>query len=469
MTLPIRTRLTLVYAAGAAVILAAFSVFVYALVRYDLTQTVDLGLRSRAQTILDAADRGDLGAATGRGPLADTDEAFSQVIDQRGVVIAASDPAGGALPPVVDGARLTRPTFFDKMIPAIDSAPLRLLAVPGTARGEQVTVVVGATLGDRQDALHVLLVALGTGTPVAVVLTALAAWFVAGRGLRPVEELRRQAAAISASDLGHRLPVPTTRDEIARLASTLNSLLDRLETTVGQQLRFVDDASHELRTPLSILKMELDLALARPREAVELTGALRAASAETDRLVALAEDLLILARQSGGQLPARRQPVVVASLLADVAAAHSAPAAARDVSVAVEAIPESVMVDPVQIRQAVGNLVDNAIRASPPGGTVRLGSRCSGTDVCLMVDDGGPGFPDDLVDRAFEPFTRGPASGTDSGAGLGLAIVKAIATAHRGTARAENLSGGGARVTLILSDAVVPATDTLSPVRRARG
>jgi signal transduction histidine kinase len=416
---------------------------------------------------LDAAGRGDLDAATGRGPLADTDEAFSQVIDERGVVVAANDPAS-ALPPVVDGTRLAGPTFFDKTIAAVDSAPLRLLAVPGTVGGRRVTVVVGATLGDRQDALHVLLVALAAGTPVAVALTGVAAWFVAGRGLRPVEDLRRQAAAISASDLGHRLPVPATRDEIARLAATLNNLLDRLETTVGQQLRFVDDASHELRTPLSILKMELDLALGRPRDAGELTTALRAAAAETDRLVALAEDLLILARQSGGQLPARREPVTMAGLLADVADAHAAPAAARDVSIVVDAMTEAVMVDPIQIRQAVGNLLGNAIRTSRPGGTVRLAARCVGTDACLAVEDGGPGFPPDLMDRAFDPFTRGSVS-ADGGAGLGLAIVKAIAVAHRGTVRAENLVGGGARVTLTLPEAVVPATDTPPQARHTRG
>jgi len=463
MTLPIRVRLTVVYVIGAAIVQLALGAFVYALVRHDLTASIDLGLRSRAQTLVDGVARGDLSVAAGGGALIDSDEALNQVIDPGDAAVPASvvatSPAATGLPPLLDSgqlASLTGPLFVEKVVPQVDTDPLRLLAVPATGSGGRpLAVVVGATLGDRQDAMHVLLVALGAGTPVAIALTAVAAWFVAGRGLRPVERLRREAAAISASDLGHRLAVPATRDEIARLADTLNGLLDRVQTSVDRQARFVDDASHELRTPLSILKMELDLALARDRGAEELRAALRSAAGETDRLIALAADLLVLARLNGGQLPVHREPVDLAALLATVDATYQPRARERGVRLAMAGPPVPVSVDPVRIRQAVENLLDNAIRATPAGGTVTVEAVECPEGVRIVAEDTGPGFPDSIRGREFEPFTRAdPAA--DDGAGLGLAIVLAVVTAHQGTVEARNLPGGGARVTITLPGAVLP-------------
>jgi two-component system OmpR family sensor kinase len=455
MSLPLRVRLTGAFALGMALVLAGLGAFVYVRVGRDLMASIDLGLRSRAQVIVDGIDRGGPSVPQAPGTLIDTDESFSQLIDPNGGVLQSSAPgSGAALLPLQDLRRLRAPTFFVKLIAEIDTDPVRLLAVPANAAGGRRFVVVGATLGDRRDALERLLIALAIGGPAALALTSLAGWIVAGLGLRPVERMRQEAAAISISEPNRRLPVPSTGDELSRLAATLNSMLDRLQQAFERERRFVDDASHELRTPLSVLKMELDLALARARTPEELEGALRSALGETDRLVRLAEDLLVLARAERNTLPVHREDVPVASLLAGICSAYQSRARAAGIRIEVDRPEGTASVDPARLRQAVENLLDNSLRLTPAGGMVRVRVVRDGEAFTLAVEDSGPGFPDDLLQRAFEPFARSEAHGGDgegrAGAGLGLAIVRAVAEAHGGTATAENLPGGGARLTLIM-------------------
>jgi heavy metal sensor kinase len=450
MSLPLRVRLTAAFALGMALVLSGLGAFVYVRVGRDLTASIDLGLRSRAQVIVDGIGRGDPSVVQARGTLIDTDESFSQVLDPSGRVRQSSSPGSGA--PLLtpnDLRSLRGPTFFIRRIPAIDTDPVRLLAVPANAQGEDNFVVIGATLGDRRDALDRLLVALAIGGPAALVLTSLAGWIVAGLGLRPVERMRQEAAAISVSEPDRRLPVPSSSDELSRLAVTLNSMLDRLQQAFVRERRFVDDASHELRTPLSVLKMELDLALARGRTPEELEGAIGSALAETDRLVRLAEDLLVLARAERGSLPVHRELVAMTPLLASICSAYESRARAAGVRIDVDAPVGTASVDPARFRQAVENLLDNSLRLTPWGGVVRIRVGRDGESFTLAVEDSGPGFPDDLLERAFEPFARSEADGGNgTGAGLGLTIVRAVAEAHGGTATAENLPGGGARLTL---------------------
>lgn len=148
----------------------------------------------------------------------------------------------------------------------------------------------------------------------ALLIATAIGWWVAGAALRPVERMRHEAAAISADEPGRRLPIPDTEDEIARLGTTLNQMLERLEQMLERERRFVDDASHELRTPLGILRTELELALRRARSRKDLEAALRSAAEESERLTTLAEDLLVLARSDRGRLPVRKENVDVARL-----------------------------------------------------------------------------------------------------------------------------------------------------------
>jgi signal transduction histidine kinase len=374
--------------------------------------------------------------------LIDPDEAFAQVLDASGAILDSSPGVTGA--PLVPQSDLPEdaPIALNRTIPGLE-APVRLLV----AREKSgLFVVVGATLSDRQEALDRLLAELAIGGPVALLLMSVAGWLLAGAALRPVERMRVEAAAISASEPERRLPVPAADDELARLARTLNEMLGRLQEALTRERRFVDDASHELRTPLGILKGELELALTRSRTAEELEAAIRRASSEADRLARLAEGLLVLARAEDGLLPVHREPVALATVVGDACDGRRALADARGVSIVVEADEASVHLDPVRLRQAVENLVDNAIRHSPRGSDVHVSAGREDGRAWVRVDDEGPGFTPEMLKIAFEPF----AGGTADGAGLGLAIVRTVAGSHGGDAVAENAPGGGASVTITL-------------------
>jgi signal transduction histidine kinase len=257
--------------------------------------------------------------------------------------------------------------------------------------------------------------------------------------------MRVRAQAISASTPSTRLPQPPGRDEIARLAETLNAMLGRLQAAVEHERRFVADASHELRTPLALLRTELELALRRPRTREALEDALRSASQETERLTRLAEDLLLIARSDAGELPVRREPVPAAEVLEVVAQRFGGVAAERGRTL--ELVPPDGIVldaDPTRLEQALGNLVDNALAHGR--GRILLSAEPRGELVALHVEDEGPGFPAGFLDDAFQRFSRPDQSRSGSGSGLGLSIVDLIAEAHGGSAGARNRAEGGADV-----------------------
>jgi signal transduction histidine kinase len=227
-------------------------------------------------------------------------------------------------------------------------------------------------------------------------------------------------------------------------------MLGRLQDSLARERRFVADASHELRTPLALLQTELELALRHERTPGELEDALRSAKHEVERLARLAEDLLVLARLDEGQLPLRTDELAAQDLLDSVARRFDTRATgeARTLEVAAEAF--SLEGDRLRLEQALGNLVDNALRHG--AGTVRLEAARRDGEVELRVADEGQGFAPELIPVAFDRFTRRDEARGDGAAGLGLAIVAAIARAHGGSASAANGQDGGAVVTLALPD-----------------
>ncbi len=453
-TLPLRLRLTLVFAVGTAVTLTAVGVFVYWRTAADLLETVDAGLKSRAAIlVVDARRNGPANVNVGSG-LIESDEAFAQVFDGSGSVVRSNEIVLGTVMLPADVVRSLRtPTLFDRRLPGIDNVT-RVFAAPVQTPSGRAVVVVGTSLQDREDQLLQLGVTLAIVTPIAVILIAIAGWLLAGAALRPVERMRREAAAISSSDPEGRLTLPPADDEITRLGATLNAMLDRIQGSVERERGFVDDASHELRTPLSILKAELDLALARPRTQEELTAALKSAAVETDHLVRLAEDLLVLARSHDGHLPVRGEAADLRDLLEAIVARHRAAAESAGVGLSVDAGSAAICVDVARLRQALDDLLDNALRHAPSGGRVEVTGAVDDGTVRLVVEDSGSGFSAEVLSRAFEPFVRSPegADGDRGRSGLGLAIVRVIAEAHGGNVRAENLPTGGARVTMTVRD-----------------
>jgi heavy metal sensor kinase len=470
--LPIRARLTLISAALMALVLAVSGVFLYLRLRADLLEAVDSGLESQAAALLQSVLRADGSLGVGGG-LIDPGDAFAQVLGT-GAVVLQSSPGLRYVPLLTDAevAALRGPRFLERDVQTVDEeVEGRLLAVP--VAGGRV-LVVGASLDDQHEALARLAALMAVGGPLVLILAGGVGWVVAGAALRPVERMRIQAAAISASEPGRRLPPAGTGDEVARLGETLNEMLDRLEQALQRERRFVDEASHELRTPLANLRIELDLALRRARTSEELEAALRSAADETERLARLAEDLLVLARADRGRVPVRREEVDVAELVGGEVDAFAA--RASQVGVAIEArVPTGLRssLDPLRMRQAVGNLLDNAVRSTPPQGTVTIEVGHADGFLSLEVRDTGEGFPAAFLRNAFEPFARPNAPRSrpdrDAGSGLGLAIVRAVAEAHGGTVEAANRPEGGAAVRLRIPDvrlsssAHVPLTSRRSP------
>jgi signal transduction histidine kinase len=388
--------------------------------------------------------------------LIERDEAFVQLVSPSGTLEQSSAIVRSApmLPPSVI-AGITQPTTFDQPVPGIDNVT-RILAVPILAQGKRSVLLVGSSLQDRRDEMLGLAFALAIGGGAASVVVLFAGWLLAGAVLRPVERMRRDAANISSDDLERRLTLPPADDEIAHLARTLNTMLDRLAGSFARERRLLDNASHELRTPLAILKAELDLATSRDRSSDELLAALRSANDETTHLVKLAEDLLVVSRAQEGGMPIHRAEAPVDDVLRS-AVEHSRPRAAEAaIDLLLEAPATMAYIDADRVRQAVDDLLDNAIRHTPSGGSILVSAQRTNGELRIDVTDSGTGFPPAFLTSAFEPFSRGSNGGDATGTGLGLAIVRAIAEAHGG--RVEAMNGeDGAVVTIVIPMAPTPA------------
>ena len=420
-----------------AVVLAAVGLFVYRRVGNETLRTVDQTLTAQAREEL-GAHRVD---ADARG-----ETTLAQLYSRDGRLLG-TQPAG--LAPLLDrslvvAARGHRIWRNEQIRLFGRRAEWRVLAVSSR---QGPVAVVARSLAPRSDSLshlrHELLVFL----PLALLAACVGGYALAARALRPVELLRRRAEAVTADEPAV-LPVPPGGDEIGRLAVTLNHMLRRLHAAVEHERRFVADASHELRTPLALLQTELDLALRRTRTREELESALRSASEETQRLVRLAEDLLLIARADEGSLPIRPVEVDADRLLAEVAERFATRALALGRELHAEPSGLEVRADPLRVEQALGNLVDNALTHG--AGSVELRAVDAGEHVELHVLDEGAGFRPDFRPRAFDRFSRGDQARSGSGSGLGLSIVELVAQAHGGSAGAHNRFVGGADVWLSL-------------------
>ncbi len=470
--LRLRLRLALVFALAMAFVLALAGWLVYERVGSDLSRDLDQQLRGRAQDLSALVRRGGSLGAT-NGSLVEQGESFAELIAADGSVVDATAPIGRKVllttPELVRARR--EAVFLDRpSVPGLDEGA-RMLAVPIDRSGQRLVLVAGATRGNRAETLSSLRDAFLVGGPLALLLTSLAGYLLAGAAVRPIEAMRRRAAEISSSSLDERLPVPPAHDEVSRLGETLNEMLTRIEDGLARERRFVADASHELRTPLSLLKTELELALRRGRSAEELEGAIRSAAETTDRLARLADDLLLLAGAEQGRVPLKPERVDVVDALESVARSFAVVDAlesvARSFAARAEAeqgpvvvAPEDALVvtaDRLRLEQALSNLVDNAFRHGR--GRIMLGTRARNDSAELHVLDEGEGFPAAFVDRAFERFSRVDGRAGE-GSGLGLAIVETIAHAHGGRASATTRADGGADVWLSL-----PLTQTTSFVQ----
>jgi signal transduction histidine kinase len=345
----------------------------------------------------------------------------------------------------------TRVTAVTATLPLSDIGPAPhgsdVLLIPGATPDATMRAYVFVTTGAADASVAALDKVLYPAVPAGILLVAAVAYFATSRALRPVEQIRARTAAVTATDPRERVAVPSTRDEIAGLATAINATLDRLEEASHTQRRFVADAAHELRSPLASLLATLEVAKVYP-DRTDWPETVDVAARQALRLQVLANDLLMLARLDAEPTAADRA-VDLAGLAEDVAGDF---AVRRDV---VSVVDESggrawVVGNAVQLERMVRNLVDNAARYARSHVEVRVATDVTGKVVLLTVEDDGPGIPPADRERVFERFTRleDDRSRDTGGTGLGLAIAREIAERHHGTLHADRARSGGARFVL---------------------
>lgn len=445
---PIRARLTAAFALAMALLLLAAGSLVYLRLEADLDESIADTLTARAQATT-ATESGAAGMPEANaGAPTEAEDGFAQVLTPAGELV---DSSGNDASPVLSSAEAGRAAGgeleLERAVPGVGGA-VRILAAPTSVDGRRLVIVVGQSLEDRDETLANLVASFAIGGPIAVALASLLGYALASAGLRPVEAMRRRAEQISMEQGAGELPLPRAHDEVRRLGETLNEMLARLRTSFERERRFVADASHDLRNPIAVIRAELDAALAAGDLGPDARTSVVVAIEECDELAALAEDLLVLARAADDRLPVRPEVVDARALLESAAARFERRATERNRTILVEAEPGiAVRADPLRLRQALGNLIDNALRHG--AGEVVLAGRADSEVVQLEVSDRGPGFDSDIAAAAFERFTSGDSARTRAsaaergraGTGLGLAIVRAIAEAHGGSA--EIMTGYG--------------------------
>jgi two-component system OmpR family sensor kinase len=455
----LRTRLALLFALGAAAVVTVGGLAYVWHLRVSVNAALDDTLTARANAL--AAGLKHSRPLVIHGQRNGSQQQFSgadeimQVLTPGGGVL--DSPAAGA-DPLLRGAQLRRAAAGPVVLTTvIEGEQVRLLAIPARNGGHRVIAVVGTNTKVAQAAEIRAQTVILIGAPLAAAAGGLAAWLLTGAALRPVERMRRRLTEITEHDPGARLPIPATRDELTVLAVTMNAVLDRLQPALVRQRDFVADAGHELRTPLTALRAELELAGRPGRSRRDLATAVATAAGDTERVIRLSEDLLLLASVDDGAAFLRPGEMNLADVLSAAVRSFGAQAAARGVTVNMEASEHlPIVADAGRIRQAADNLIHNAIRHAPSGSTVAVTARASPESdrpaLLIEVRDQGPGFPADFLPHAFERFRRADAARSRSagGAGLGLAIVAAIAGAHGGRVVADNPAGGGARVRIEL-------------------
>jgi signal transduction histidine kinase len=443
----IRARTTAAACVVVAGALAIGMLVLLAVLDRTLLDNVDDAARVRARDIATLAATGALPRELS---VHGDEDAFVQVVDASGAVVAASSNLAGLGPIASFRPEGDNTVVRTTPIPVPDEGDddFRVVAAPARIAEGPVTVYVAAHLDRTKETVDTVRTILLIGLPVLLAVLAVTAWRVVGRALRPVEAMRREVAEIGERDLARRVPEPPVDDEIGRLAKTMNQMLDRLETSVERQRRFVADASHELQSPLAASRADLEVALAHP-EAAPWTQTATNLVADNQRMTRLVQDLLFLARSDDTGPPAQTTLIDLDDVVRGELARQRIP---QDITLDTSRVTAvEVRGDADQLARVLRNLLDNATRHARSLVRVELSSDVSG--VTLAVSDDGPGVPAESRERIFERFGRldGSRNRFTGGTGLGLAIAREIVEAHGGTI-ALDPDATGARFVVRLPD-----------------
>ncbi|MEK6408045.1 MAG: heavy metal sensor histidine kinase [Acidobacteriota bacterium] len=456
--LSIRAKLTLWYLGLAALVLVAFAVAIYIYFSRGLLNAIDTSLRNHAERFAQAVGHPSANEEPSQPGVLMFAPQFVSVLDRNGKVTDQIPDAEGHEVPVSKPAleRAAR-----EWVPEYDEVSLsptehvRIITWPARDEdGEMFFVVVGQSLRDVQRAQKQLVLLLAIANPVALLLASLGGLWLANKALRPVDRLTRAAERIGRGNLSERVEEHRSQDEIGRLAATFNQMISRLEQTFERERRFTADASHELKTPLAVLRGDMEVALRRQRTPEEYQRVLESSLEEIARLTKLTEDLLTLARSDADQSVLEREHVELDQLAAEAREYIAPLAQSAGVSLSYEAPASAIVVegDQKRLQQLLVNLLDNAIKYTPPGGNARLALSKEGSSAVIEVSDTGRGIPASALPHIFERFYRqtDPRDSRVTGFGLGLAISKWIADAHGGSIAVNSNEGQGSTFTVRL-------------------
>ena len=459
--MPVRRRLAFYGTSVAAAGVFLFIVLLSGLEASGVRDDQDRNLTIMADAAAAALRRGDA-APTGARPLVVIDlgastEPFLLVLNADGTVRYASGLLNGA-PPRVAAAVVVEATEQGRSLATIEPG-LRVVARRWASASDGGIVVAGQSTAFPSNQIAGFRIFLVIAAIVTLILVAIVSWLVAGRAVRPLVTLAETTEAIGRTgDLSRRLALSRGRDEVGRLTTSFNAMIERLQTSqadlaaaLAAQQRFVADASHELRTPLSTIRTNAEFMRQRPDAAADdRTEALADIAAEAERMSRLVGDLLALARADAG-VAVERRPVDLRAVAAEEARRFRPPGRARDETGGVQvAAHGSALVsgDPEALGRAIRVLLDNGYRHGNPPVSITVTKRDG--RIHLEVRDAGPGLPKGSEERIFERFYRADPARSGEGAGLGLSIARAIVEAHGGTISAITAEGGGASVAMEL-------------------
>jgi len=466
----IRVRLTLWYVGLLAVTLIAFSAFLYLNLAQGLREAQDRALLSEAAHMIATLDM-----QNGQPQFNDASDVLPAdsvvaLYDATGTKLLGSDTRQPPVAPsnALRQASTGRQTFTS--VRASGGIVWRVLATPVRDNGHLVAVLVAARSEESvASALNELLALLLLAVPATLVLAVAGGFFLAARALGPIDRITRAAEEIGAHDLTRRLDLPASHDEVGRLASTFDRMLQRIDEAFRRERQFTADASHELRTPLAMLTSQADVALERPRKAAEYKEALTNIRQDATRMGRLLNQLLTLARADAGHEQLTMERLALDELVKDVVGAMAPLADSRQVRLESRvAGPITVDGDQTRLTQLLVNLLDNALKYTPAGGLVTVAVERQGPAALISIRDTGIGIPPEHLPHVFERFYRADASRsrTEGGEGLGLAIGLWIAQAHGGAITVDSTTGQGSTFIVTIPAHGQRATDAVKPPSR---
>jgi heavy metal sensor kinase len=447
----IRLRLTAWYAAVLLVSLLLFGFGIWFALYQRLVAGIDTRLDQRAHGLAmslmnETGDRQHL--------YQEVREASEDVPD--GTVFELRDSTGALLQSTSDSIafpRILQVSPGGHLTLPVDGTRFRMATVPLTSGGEMFQLRVAIPLGEVEAVTRVFRYVLLGLIPAVLALASLGGYWLSRRALRPVDQITAAARSISVQNLSQRIAVERTGDELQRMAETWNDVLGRLDVAVKRIRQFTADASHELRTPLALIRGTAELALRRDREAEEYRKFLRDIESEAGRMTALTESLLTVARSDAGGVEMALADTDLNQLVDSVAGQNQELAAAKSIRLETHAgpLPAVARTDASAIRRILLILLDNALKYTPPGGSITIETHVRADGVELAVADTGEGIAAEALPHIFERFYRADsARGSGGGFGLGLSIAQAIAQAHGSEIRAISTFGAGARFCFVL-------------------